>query len=406
MNLVLDPVRVFLVAILVLWVGSVLRGRVGVLERLNVPVAVIGGIVASLGFAAFTLTSGREVAFDLSTRDVLLLTFFSTIGLDARLSRLRAGGRALLLLMGATLVFLILQNVVGVTVAALLGRHPGFGLIGGSVSFAGGHGTAITWGGIADASGFDGTTELGLAFATFGLIAGGLVGGPIASRLVRGLPDGAPKHHGGKASDADADEDAPRTYAVTSGGVIRTLFLLALCIAAGRELNLALSDMGTVVPGFLTSMAVGIVLTNLMAWRGLDLDEETLQLLQQVSLQLFLAMSLMSMQLTQLADSIGAIAVVLAAQVALVVVYSRFVVFRILGGDYDAAVASAGFAGLGLGATPVGVANMDAVTQRHGPSMKAMLIVPLIGAFFLDIANALVIQGALTLPPFELDAGR
>jgi ESS family glutamate:Na+ symporter len=179
---------------------------------------------------------------------------------------------------------------------------------------------------------------------------------------------------------------------VTSAQVIRTILFLAICVGVGGELNALLRERGTVLPGFLTAMGVGILLTNLADARKRPVDANVVDLLGNVSLHLFLAMSLMSMQLTQLAGAFGGVVLVLIAQVALAIVFATQVVFRLCGRDYDAAIISAGYAGLGLGATPVGVANMNAVTSRFGPSPKAFLVVPLVGAFLLDIINAFVIQ--------------
>jgi ESS family glutamate:Na+ symporter len=394
----LDPIRVLVLAILVLWLGSALTARVRLLQRFSIPVAVTGGILCSLVVALLDAFADVRVVFDLAIRDTLLLTFFSTIGLSAKLGLLRQGGRTLALLAGATLVFLALQNAVGVSLAALTGHPLGFGLIGGSVSLAGGHGTAITWGQVAADAGFEGATALGLAFATFGLICGGIVGGPLATRLIRRhslvAPSALAASEAADAAGAEeigaAQQDAP--VSVTSAQVIRTLFCLAIAIGVGGELNRWIETRGMVLPGFLTAMGVGILLTNLADLRKAPLDAEAITLFNQVSLHLFLAMSLMSMQLTQLAGAFGPVLVLLAAQVALAVAFASAVVFRLCGRDYDAAVMAAGYAGLGLGATPVGVANMNAVTSRFGPAPAAFLVIPLVGAFLLDIINAFVIQ--------------
>ena len=331
------------------------------------------------------------MGFDLEIRDTLLLVFFSTIGLSAKLGTLKKGGRTLAILGGVTLAFLLAQNAVGIAMATASGQHWAYGLIGGSISLAGGHGTAITWGTLGEEAGLKGATALGLTFATFGLICGGLVGGPIAKRLIRrhGL-EGPGDEKGDADKGAVASEDA--SVSVTSNQVIRTIFFLAICVGSGDELNDLLRTHGTVLPGFLTSMLVGIVLTNLADARKKPVDSSVVDLLGTVCLHLFLAMSLMSMQLTQLAGSFSGVALVLVAQVALAVVFATQIVFRVCGRDYDAAIIAAGYAGLGLGATPIGVANMNAVTSRFGPSPKAFLVIPLVGAFLLDLVNAFVIQ--------------
>ena len=385
----LQTSRVLVMSIGVLWLGGFLTGRVGFLRRFNIPIAVTGGLLLSVALAALDLGTGIRVSFDLGLRDTLLLVFFSTIGLSAKLQLLKEGGRLLAVLGAATLLFLVLQNAVGIGTATLLGLPWMNGLIGGSISLAGGHGTAITWGAMAAQAGFPGATALGLAFATLGLVAGGVVGGPVAEYLIRrhGLESGA------AAAAAQAESDGELEVSVTSDRVLRSLLLLAICFGAGAELNRWLGETGVIMPGFLTAMAVGIVLTNLADLTGRTLDNETLDLFGEVSLHLFLAMSLMSMPLAQLAGELGAVLAILVVQAIAIVAFVVVVIFRIAGRDYDAAVIASGFAGLGLGATPVGVANMSAVTSRFGPSPKAFLVVPLIGAFLLDLLNAAVIQG-------------
>jgi ESS family glutamate:Na+ symporter len=389
----LDTLRVLLLGIIVLWVGDRLTKKLAWLRRFSIPIAVTGGIVCSVMVALLDLFAGVRVSFDLEIRDSLLLVFFSTVGLSAKLRTLKEGGRTLAILGVVTLVFLAAQNAVGTAVMVASGGKWVEGLIAGSISLAGGHGTAITWGALGEEAGIEGATALGLAFATFGLICGGLVGGPVAQWLIRrhGLT-------GPEASETPREGDsalpsAEQPVSVTSSQVIRTIFFLAICVGTGDQLNDALRERGTVLPGFLTAMAVGIFLTNLADTLDRPVDMREADLLGDVSLHLFLAMSLMSMQLTELAGAFGSLVLVLVAQVALAVGFAVQVVFRFCGRDYDAAIIASGYAGLGLGATPVAVANMNAVTSRFGPSPKAFIVIPLVGAFLLDILNAFVIQG-------------
>jgi ESS family glutamate:Na+ symporter len=388
----LDPVRVLVLSILVLWLGAAITSRVALLRRLSIPIAVTGGILCSLVVALLDGVADVYIKFDLSLRDTLLLVFFSTIGLSAKLALLKEGGRTLAILGGLTLLFLTLQNGVGVLLANLMGAHWGFGLIAGSVSLAGGHGTAITWGEIASGAGLTGATTVGLAFATFGLISGGIVGGPLANHLIR--RDSLAPREASRAASKSKDK-APagaERFSVTSREVIRTLLMLAICIEPGSELNRALGAQSIVLPGFLTAMGVGILLTNLADLSRSPLDAEAIDLFNSVSLHLFLAMSLMSMHLLELAGAAAPAVLVLTAQIALAIGFAVLVVYRFCGRDYDAAVISAGYAGLCLGATPVGIANMNAVTSRFGACPRAFIVVPLVGAFLLDIINAFVIQ--------------
>ncbi len=393
----LDPVRVLSLSILVLWLGKFVERRLPFLSQNNIPSAVSGGLICSVAVALLAVFADVRVNFDLEMRDTLLLVFFSTIGLTAKFSQLAAGGRALAVLLLITIGFLLAQNAGGVFVATAFDADPRYGLLAGSISFAGGHGTAITWGTLMGKDGaLPGAIDLGLACATFGLILGGLVGGPIARRLIA-------KHHlaGDTRQEPSALEDAPTHVPVTLDGMLRSLILLAICIGSGATVNTFVISQGLQVPGFLTAMGVGIVLTNGMDLLGKEIAKDSIGLISDISLQLFLSMSLMSMQLLSLSNALGPLAAVLTIQVIIMVLFAYFIVFPALGRDFDAAVIASGFAGLGLGATPVGIANMHAVTSRFGASTKAFLVVPLVGAFFLDIANATIIQTALSMSLFQ-----
>lgn len=334
--------------------------------------------------------------------DQFRLTFFSTIGLSAKISLLKEGGKALVILLIAAAVLLILQDTTGILLAMAFGVHPGYGLFGGSISLAGGHGTAIAWGGVAEQAGLQSAKEIGIAFATFGLIAGGIIGGPIAERLIakHNLRDAADANADGALAGTSGQDQRPLLPPISSA--LGTLMLLALCIEAGDLVNQFLFSQGVLLPGFLTAMVVGIVIANAADIFKIRLDVVTRERAAELSLQLFLAMSLMSMQLWVLAGAVGKILIVLFAQMTIITLFGVWIVFRVMGRNYDAAVIVAGFAGLGMGATPVGIANMNAVTSKYGDSAKAFLVIPLVGAFFLDLVNALVIKTFLAMPFMQM----
>jgi ESS family glutamate:Na+ symporter len=291
----------------------------------------------------------------------------------------------------------MIQNTTGVLLAMAFGVHPGYGLMGGSISFAGGHGTSIAWGAEAEAAGLAGATEIGIAFATFGLIAGGLLGGPVARWLIQ-----RNRLEPGAAGDATAVEHKSTAGDGRAGelfNIMTAILLLAVCVTLGDSVNRFLFEKGVLLPGFLTAMAVGIAITNLSEFFKFEIHPVTIDKFGEVALNIFLAMSLMSMQLWALASEVGPILVVLMVQMLVITFVVVFVVFRAMGRNYDACVISAGFVGLGLGATPVAIANMNAVTTRFGPSPKAFLVVPLVGAFFIDILNALVLKFFIGLLP-------
>ena len=386
----MQPLHVLMLSILVLYLGFYLNRKIRFLSEFYIPPAVTGGLICSIIVVVIYYAVDLEIVFDMQIRDLLLLVFFSTIGLTAKLRTLGAGGKALVILVVVAAVFLLFQNTTGVLLAIAFDAHPGYGLMGGSISFAGGHGTSIAWGAEAEAAGLEGAGAIGIAFATFGLIAGGLLGGPVARWLIQSNrlePDSTAKAAAVEKAGVTSDGRAGELF-----NILTVILVLAVCVALGDSVNRVLFEKGVLLPGFLTAMFVGIVITNLSDIFGFEIHPVTIDKFGEVALNVFLAMSLMSMQLWSLAAAFGPILVVLMAQMLVITLVVVFVVFRVMGRDYDASVISAGFVGLGLGATPIAIANMDAVTTRFGPSPKAFLVVPLVGAFFIDILNALVIK--------------
>lgn len=384
--------------ILVLFVGKWLNRRVAFLREYNIPEPVTGGLLFSVAFALFYVASGIRIEFELTARDVLLVYFFVTIGLNAKLGDLKKGGRPLLILLAATAVFLQLQNLIGIGVNTVLGYQPVSGLLVGSISLLGGHGTAIAWAPtFTERFGISQALEIGVLAATAGLVLASLAGGPLARFLVeRYRLEGAPAQqpevglHYGERPHTNIDYDS----------FLRTILAIHVSGVLGLLANQALASAGVQMPMFVTCLLAAIVLTNLvprvapkLAWPS---GSPALSLIAEVSLGVFLAMSLMSMQLWTLATLAGPLFVALVAQLAAVLLFAAFVLFRLLGRNYDAAVACAGFVGFGLGATPTAMANMTAVTQRHGASHLAFIIVPLVGAFFIDVINAVSVRFVLS----------
>ena len=394
-------VRAFLattVGILVLFAGKALNPRVGLLREYNIPEPVTGGLLFALVFWALYLTSGYRLVFDLQVRDVLLVYFFTTIGLNARLSDLRAGGRPFLILSILVTMFLLVQDVVGLAIAKLFGWPPAMGLLVGSISLLGGHGTAIAWAPVlATRPGLENALEVGVLCATAGLVLASVTGGPLAHFLVKrhrleGPPGDAPEvgvHYG----DAQASIDY--------FSFLSAILAIHICGAIGILVQQGMLSRGVNLPLFVPCLMAGVLLTNLLerAAPRLSWPSRTpaLALIAEVALGIFLAMSLMSMELWNLADLAGPLFVALGLQVVLAIAFAAFVAFRALGRTYDAAVICAGLIGFGLGATPTAMANMTAVTQRHGASHVAFLVVPLVGAFFLDLLNTVAIRFFLTL---------
>ena len=383
----LDGRQTVILAILVLFLGRYLNRKIDFLREYNIPEPVSGGILASLISAAIYF-SGTELVFDLENRDTLLVVFFTTIGLSSRIQTLLQGGVSLLILLVLAVGYLFLQNLTGLAAVSMTQLPTAAGIIGGSVSLSGGHGTAIAWAPtFISEYGVSNAMEIGIACATFGLVLGGLAGGPVAKFLIT--------RYDLKSTDEEApsvglpyDEEHGRISVDT---VLAALFVIAVAMGLGLRLNDLLQLTGLQLPSFVTSLFAGIVLTNTIPFIFPKVrwptGTPTLALISDLSLSLFLAMSLMGLQLWTLLGLGGPLLLLLAAQVIVVLLFVIFLVFNAMGRTYDAAVMSAGYVGLALGATPTAIANMTAVTKSFGASARAFIVVPLVGAFFIDIAN-------------------
>ena len=381
--------------IVVLFIGRRLNQVIGFLKEFSIPEPVSGGILASLLFAVLYATTSIEVQFDLFARDVLLVYFFTTIGINSSLKDLFKGGKPLVILLAITIFFMIMQNIVGISVASMFGLEPVFGLLSGSISLIGGHGTAIAWAPkVAEEFGLESAMEIGIASATFGLILASLMGGPIAKFLI--------KRHNLKPTDGQSgsiDSTAKKQQqALTSFQFLDAVLAIHICVIVGALLNELISQTGLQLPLFVSCLFAGIVITNVMpdsypriSGAKWPTRSPAIDLIAEISLGTFLAMSLMSMQLWTLIDLAGPIFAILAMQLLLAVIINIFIVFPSMGKTYDAAVVCAGFGGISLGSTPTAMANMSAVSQKYGHSAQAFIIVPLVCAFFIDLANALII---------------
>src|SRR5271165_5030917 len=391
----------FTISIVVFFVGAGLNRWIAPLRRWNIPEAVTGGLLAALVTLAAYEVFGLAITFDLDARDTLLLYFFTGIGLNARLGDLIKGGRPFLVLLVLTLVYLVIQNLIAAGSAAALGLPKGIAVLLGSASLIGGHGTTIAWAPlIADRFGLSNAMEIGVAAATLGLVIASLVGGPVASLLIsrNGLsgPVGEAPVVGLPDEVSDEPDHADLNHAdLNHVSLLRTILVLNMAILIGFAVDDLVAETGVKLPLFVVCLLVAIVLTNTVPRFLPQLQWPTrtraLALVSDLSLNIFLAMSLMSMQLWTLGGLGPSLVVVLALQTIAAVAYMLFAVFPAMGRNYEAAVISAGFSGISLGATPTAIANMTAVTKVHGAAPTAFIILPLVSAFFIDIANAVVI---------------
>lgn len=398
--LAIQSFQTITLAIIVLFIGKGLNLRFAVLRNFNVPEPVVGGLLFSILFALLYFSTGISVEFDLQARDVMLVYFFTTIGLSSNIKDLVKGGKPLLILLTATLFYMVIQNLVGISVATVFGLEPIVGLLGGTVSLIGGHGTAIAWAPtFAEQYGIHNAMEIGIACATFGLILASLMGGPIASYLI--------KKHDLKATDS-GNIEVGVTYEEQNAKIDYFSFLHAILaihfsVLIGVILNESLEEAGLKLPLFVTCLFAGIVIssfitptmTRKVTWLDWAGRSTAMALIADISLGIFLAMSLMSMQLWVIVELAGPILAIISAQFVVAAALTLMLIFKIMGRSYDAAVVCSGFGGISLGSTATAMANMTAVTQHYGPSHLAFLIVPLVCAFFIDLFNVVLIQSIL-----------
>jgi sodium--glutamate symport carrier gltS len=400
-----DVYGTLVAASLVLLLGNRLVAALPLLRRWTIPEPVAGGLVVALALFGLHAFANIDVSFDASLQTPLMLAFFATIGLNANLASLKAGGPMLARFLLVVVGLLVLQNLVGIGLAYALGVDPLFGLLGGSVSLSGGHGTGAAWGKVfTEHHGLQSATEAAIACATFGLVMGGILGGPVAQRLLKRLDrpgDGEGDAAGATGAATHAFEEPKAEQPTTAAAFIETLTLIAISLAAGNVIAGWLAGTPAELPAFVCVLFIAVLLANGLALAGRPVAEHAVALIGNVSLALFLAMALMTLRLWDLAALALPVFSILIAQTVLMVLYAMFVTFRVMGANYDAVVLAAGHCGFGLGATPTAIANMQAVTARFGHSPLAFLVVPMVAAFFIDIANAIVIKLFLALPIFQ-----
>ncbi|UWQ92634.1 sodium/glutamate symporter [Rhodobacteraceae bacterium M382] len=376
--------------------GAGLNARISLLRHLNIPEPVTGGLLAALVGWGLYQWGGTAIEFQMDARDYFLVLFFAGIGLNARLSDLIAGGKPLAILLGLTLATIVAQNLIGVIGAVVFGYPAQAGVLFGSAALIGGHGTAIAWApDVATATGLEGATELGVAVATLGLVLAALVGGPIAGYLIN-RHDLSPSRPDEENTIGLSHDAAAEGQGIDHLGLMRVMLYLNLAIILGYALHALIAQFGLKLPLFVPCLIAAIVIANLRALLLPNANPvartPALALVSEFALGAFLAMSLMSLQLWTIAGLGMTIAMIMLAQTLFAVLFVLYVLFPLLGRGYRAAVLAAGFGGFALGATPTAIANMTAVTKRYGPSPIAFVVLPLVSAFFVDIANAIVIQ--------------
>ena len=393
----------FLIAILVLFIGHSVNRHLAAFRKYNIPEPIVGGLIVA---SIITILHFNNISleFSLSMQNTLMLMFFSTVGLAASYKLLIKGGSKVFLFLGIASLYIIIQNAVGVSLATALGLEPLMGLIAGSITLSGGHGTGAAWAQTFQENYGINTLEFAMAAATFGLVMGGIIGGPVAQRLINknnlvssyGIGGNHHKDHPDLVTYDQLEEDR-----VTAKKILEVLFVLLLCVAGAKWFGkfVATMDIGWLkMPDFVYALFIGVVITNATELtRGFKINSECVDILGTVSLALFLSMALMNLKLWEIFDLAVPLLIILLSQGVILALFAYFVTFRLMGSNYDAAVMAGGHCGFGMGATPTAVMNMGALVSRTGPSPQAFMVVPIVGAFFIDIVNAIILQGYLSV---------
>ena len=395
----LDLLATLVVATALYFLGHFLVRRVPVLARYSIPVPVVGGVLFAIGLAVAGLLFKVQVAVDPSPKDPLLLAFFATLGLGADVRSLARGGRKLVVLLVLFVLLMLMQDAIGIALARLLDLHPLVGLLAGSISLVGGHGTAAAYAqNFTDVRNLQGALELGMAAATAGLVLGSVLAGPVAERL---MARAAPRQSAGSGTPAQATPapENPVFLPITSEQLLFVLMVCLVCIGAAGLVHGWMRGSGILLPDFLWALLVGMVVRNGATLAGIGgINDRAVQAVGSVSLSLFLVIALMGLRILDLASLAGPLLVIIAANAVATAAFAYFITSRAMGGGYDGAVVSAGQVAAGLATTAVAMSVMQTITERHGPSPLAFLLVPIVGAFFADIANAAVLQLYFALP--------
>ncbi|ETT82494.1 sodium/glutamate symporter [Viridibacillus sp. FSL R5-0477] len=376
----INQITTVFLAVALLTLGSFIIKKIGVLQRFCIPAPVVGGLIFAALATILQATGTLEISLDTSLQSLFMITFFTTVGLGASFKLVKLGGKLLIIYWLACGFLALMQNVIGVSLASLFGIDPLIGMMAGAVSMEGGHGSAAAFGQTLEDLGISSAMTIGAAAATCGLVAGGLIGGPIVKYLIT-------KHDLKPAEEEEVASHEDDDYPITSESFLFQVFIITFCMAVGTYLGTLFSEAtGFVLPGYVGAMFTAVIVRNVLdKIKPHSVHMKSVNLIGDVTLGIFLSMALMSIKLWEIADLALPLFAIVFVQVLFIVVFSIFVLFRILGKNYDAAVMVAGFAGHGLGATPNAMANMSAVVNRFGPSRKAFLIVPIVGAFLIDV---------------------
>ena len=394
MKIQLDMYQTLAVAVLVLLLGNYLKKKIYFLQKFCIPAPVIGGLIFAIMTCICYVTGIAEFSFNDTLREVCMVFFFTSVGFQANLKVLKSGGKSLIVFLGLVIVLIILQNLTAVGLAKLLNLNPLIGMCTGSIPMVGGHGTAGAFGPVLEDLNIKGATTICTAAATFGLIFGSLIGGPLGKRLIEKnnlLNTAANEDDSLLVEDEKKHERHTNMYA-------DAVFQLILAIGVGTIFTMLLTKTGLTFPIYIGAMLAAALMRNICEYTGIaTIHMGEINDLGGISLSLFLGMAMITLRLWELASLALPLFILLAAQVLLIIIFTYVIEFNIMGRDYDAAILVSGTCGFGTGATPNAMANMQAVCDQYVPSIKAYLLIPLVGSLFADFLNSLVITFFINL---------
>jgi ESS family glutamate:Na+ symporter len=399
----LDLIQTVAFAGLMLFVGYGIKRLVPVLTRFNIPAPVVGGLLVAALFALFHSMAWPALSFDTTLQTPLQNTFFASIGYGASVLALKRGGPLVLIMMVVASVAALLQNVVGGTTALLLGQHPLMGVLAGSTTLTGGPATGLAFAPLFQEAGVEGAATLAVSAAMAGIVAGGLIGGPVATYLLQRRPQWLPVQAAKEPLAHLVEEQTSEPIPVVPVGedvqayaLVKHFVLLEVAVGAGAWVSAGIESLGLRLPAYIGAMIIAACIRNLDDGTGvIGISQRTMDDIGEVALTLFLVMALMTLRLWELQGVVVPLFVILFVQVALVAALCIWAVPRLMGKDYDAVVMAGGFCGFMLGTTANAMANMGALVERYGPAPKAYLVVPLVGAFGIDFINGLLITATI-----------
>lgn len=382
----LDMYQATAVAALVLLLGRILVDKIAILRKYCIPAPVVGGFIYAIVHTIVRSMGILEIQGDMTLKNVFMVAFFCSVGFTASFRMLKKGGIQTIVFLALSAVMVVLQNILGAGLAGVFGLDPRLGLATGSIPMVGGHGTAGSFGPLLEGLGVANANVVAIASATYGLVAGCVIGGPIATAKIRKFK--LSSAGAGNTTEAVAEEESK----IESSKILDALLYLIVAIGAGTVVSMFLGKLMT-FPFYIGAMLVGAIIRNVMDVQGKEIPMEEISTIGGASLSVFLGLAMIDMKLWQLAELAVPMVVMLLAQTVLMFFYANFVVFNVLGKSYDAAVMTSGFCGFGMGATPNAMANMQAITGQYGPAPTAYMVVPLVGSLFIDFVNASILTG-------------